>query len=133
MNKINTLYVIDDDEVFQSLAEIVINSSNLVDQIKTFSNGSDAIQHIASICDQPWQLPELIFLDLFMPIMDGWGFLEKYVAMLPRISKKITIFIVSSSIDPVDVQRAKSISVVSDFVIKPITRAKFLNCVKDLV
>ena len=75
----------------------------------------------------------MIFLDLFMPVMNGWNFLEEYILLKPYLKKKITIYIISSSIDPVDIKRAKSISEVSDYIIKPITRSKFLEAVKELV
>ena len=56
-----------------------------------------------------------------MPVMDGWLFLEEYVKLKPEIGKKITIYMISSSVDPVDIERAKKISDISDYIIKPIT------------
>jgi CheY-like chemotaxis protein len=56
-----------------------------------------------------------------MPIMDGWQFLEEYVTLKPNLSKKITVFMISSSVDPTDLERAKKISEVSDYIVKPIT------------
>lgn len=133
MKKINTLYLVDDDDIFQVLASEVIQSAKLVNQIKVFSNGSDAIEFLKSIQEQPEELPELIFLDLFMPVLDGWGFLEEFTKLKPKLSKKITIYIVSSSIDPLDIQRARSISEVTDYIVKPITRVKFLESIKEFV
>lgn len=133
MKKIDTLYVVDDDDIFQLLASEVINSTNLVDKIIVFSNGLEAIKFLESVHEDSDKLPDVILLDLFMPVLDGWGFLEKYILLKPRLSKKITIYIVSSSIDPVDIQKAKSISDVTDYIIKPITREKFLASIKELV
>jgi len=132
MKKIDTLYLVDDDDIFQLLASEVINSTNLVNKIKVFSNGQEAIKFLESVRDEPDKLPEVIFLDLFMPVLDGWGFLEKYVQLKSRLNKKIIIYIVSSSIDPIDIQRAKSISEVTDYIIKPITREKFLASIKEM-
>jgi CheY-like chemotaxis protein len=67
-----------------------------------------------------------------MPIMDGWQFLEEYVKINPRIGKKITIYICSSSISPDDVIRAKSISAVTDFIIKPMTKERLVEMLKNL-
>lgn len=130
---INTLYLVDDDDTFQFLTTEVINSTKLVKQIVVFSNGRDAISFLESIKDNPEKLPDVIFLDLFMPILDGWGFLEKYIPLKPKLNKKITVYIVSSSIDPADIERGRAISEVTDFIIKPITRDKFINTIKELV
>ncbi|MCA1745177.1 MAG: response regulator [Bacteroidales bacterium] len=127
MKAIDTLYVVDDDNTFQFLAGEVIKSTNAVNKIKYFSNGAEAISYLESVIAEPANLPEVIFLDLFMPVMDGWGFLQEYTRLKPSLSKKITIYILSSSIDPNDVERAKSITDVSDYIIKPITKDKFLN------
>lgn len=132
MNKINNLYVIDDDEIYQYLTNEIINSTQLVNNIKFFSNGSDAIEFLKLIKDIPEQLPEVILLDLFMPVLDGWGFLEKFTDVKLKINKKIIIYIISSSIDPEDVQKAKTISEVTDYIIKPLTREKFINSMKGL-
>ncbi len=129
MKKIDSICLVDDDEIFQFLANEVIKSTDLVGKVKIFSNGSEAINFIESVKDSPDELPEVILLDLFMPVMDGWGFLEKYLQIKPSLKKKITIYIVTSSIDPQDVQKANSISEVSGFVIKPLTRDKFLNTI----
>ena len=55
-----------------------------------------------------------------MPIMDGWQFLEEYVKLKPRVGKQITIYMVTSSVDPVDVDRAAKFSEISDYLVKPI-------------
>jgi CheY-like chemotaxis protein len=93
---------------------------------------SEAIDFLKKVKDYPAKLPDIIFLDLFMPIMDGWGFLNEFILLRPNLKKKITIYIVSSSIDPADLQRAKSFSDVTDFIIKPITEKKIINTIKEL-
>lgn len=132
MKKINILYLVDDDEIYQFLTSEVISSTQLVNQLKFFSNGKEAIEHIEKIKDSPDELPEVILLDLFMPVLDGWGFLEKYTALKPRLGKKIVIYIISSSIDPGDIEKANSISEVTEYIIKPLTRDKFINSLKEL-
>lgn len=133
MKKIDTLYLIDDDDIFQLLTSEVIQSTNLVNRIKIFSNGQEAIKFLESVHKEPDMLPDIIFLDLFMPVLDGWGFLEKYILLKPILNKKIVIYIVSSSIDPIDIQKAKSITEVTDYIIKPITHEKFMASIKELV
>ena len=76
-------------------------------------------------------LPQIILLDLSMPIMDGWGFLEEYKLLILAIGKKITLYIVTSSISPHDIERAKNINAVSDYIIKPVTKEKFAGIIKS--
>ncbi|WP_255558509.1 response regulator [Flavobacterium taihuense] len=126
------LTLVDDDEVFVFLTSKMIEQSKLVDLIKIFDNGYDALVFLKENLGNIDALPDIILLDLSMPIMDGWQFLEEYVKINPVIGKKITIYICSSSISPVDVSRAKAIDEVSDFIIKPVTKDKLVEMIKNL-
>jgi CheY-like chemotaxis protein len=132
MNPIRTLLIIDDDEVFVYLTKKTIQETNLINLINVFGNGLDAINFIKENIDNPDSLPEIILLDLSMPIMDGWDFLEDYLLLMPTLSRKINIYIVSSSISPFDIVRAKSISAVTDYIIKPITKEKLIEIIKPI-
>jgi CheY-like chemotaxis protein len=77
----------------------------------------------------PDSLPDLILLDLNMPIMDGWQFLEEFSRSQP--AKKIALYVVSSSIDPVEHRRAASYHVVSNFFIKPLMREDLEKIAED--
>lgn len=131
--KIDTLCLVDDDYVFRFLTCKVIEGTSLVKNIQVFSNGLEAINFLKSVRETPEEQPDVILLDLTMPIMDGWGFLDEFTQLKPGLEKKITLYIVSSSIDPDDIERSKKISAVTDFIIKPITREKFLDMIKDLI
>lgn len=133
MRKVNTLYLVDDDDIFQFLTRRIIEETKLVKEIKVFSNGLRALEFLKSVQDTPEALPEIILLDLSMPIMDGWDFLEEYIMLRPFLGKKISIYIVSSSIAPSDIRRAQSISEVTDYIIKPVTVEKFEEIVRSLV
>jgi CheY-like chemotaxis protein len=132
MKKIKTLCLVDDDDIFQLITQRVIAQTNLVDTIKVFSNGLDAMDFLKSVAQNAAQLPEIILLDLNMPVMDGWEFLEEFTLLKPRLEKKITIYVVSSSIAPSDIQRAEAINEVTDYIIKPITTEKLLDMLKNL-
>lgn len=120
-----TVCLIDDDEIYQFLSQEIIERCHHVQNILTFCNGEEAIDYFRSVYTCPSNLPDLILLDLNMPIMDGWGFLQEYITLKPKIEKKITIYIVSSSIDPRDINKAKSFKEVTDFIIKPMTQETF--------
>lgn len=132
MDRIKNLALVDDDDIFAFLTKMTIEDSNLVDMVKVFRNGKEAIDFLSENSDDPMQLPEVILLDLSMPVMDGWQFLEEYVNIKPRIGKKIVIYIVSSSISPGDVVRAQNISEVTDYLIKPITKEHLVEMLKNL-
>jgi len=132
MTALKQLTLVDDDDVFVFLTTRLLDKYKLVDLIKIFDNGYDALVFIKENLGNIEALPDIILLDLSMPIMDGWQFLDEYVKINPKIGKKITIFICSSSISPDDVSRAKSINAVSDFIIKPMTKEKLIEMIKNL-
>jgi CheY-like chemotaxis protein len=130
MTTLKTLTLVDDDDIFVFLTTKIIEQTNLVDLIKVFGNGLDAINFLKENKNNVDALPDIILLDLSMPIMNGWQFLEEYNKLNPTIGKKITIYICSSSISPDDITRAKTISEVSDYIIKPITKDKLIDLIK---
>lgn len=65
-------------------------------------------------------LPDVIFLDINMPIMNGWQFLDEFKKMQNSIDKNITIYLVSSSFDDRDISRSKDYAEVTDYIIKPV-------------
>ncbi|PKB17757.1 response regulator [Flavobacterium sp. 5] len=132
MTAIKQLTLVDDDEVFVFLTTKMIEKSKLIDLIKIFENGLDALVFLKENLNNVDALPDIILLDLSMPIMDGWQFLEEYVKINPVIGKKIVIYICSSSISPDDISRATAINEVSDFIIKPMTKDKLVEMIKNL-
>lgn len=132
MKKVDSICLVDDDEIFQFVTKRVIEQTRLVQTIRLFSNGKEAIGFLEEVHASNSQLPDIILLDLNMPVMDGWDFLEAYVLLKPELSKPITIYIVSSSISPADILRAQRISEVTDYIIKPITTEKLIDMLSSL-
>jgi CheY-like chemotaxis protein len=132
MNKVKTLGIVDDDKIYTFLVKKNIEQTNLVETIKVFDNGLDAIDFLKKNAVNHDSLPEIILLDLSMPIMDGWEFLEEYILLSPKLGRKITIYIISSSISPYDIAKAKSISFVTDFIIKPVSKERLIEIFKKL-
>lgn len=130
-NKIKNICVIDDDKVYQYLAQRLITDTHLIKDIEVFSNGLDAITYLENNSLNKKKLPDIILLDLFMPVMDGWSFLKNYTTLQSKLVKKIPIYIVSSSIDPIDIQKSKSMDYVTDFIVKPMTKEVFLKIIKN--
>ena len=133
MKTIKKLVVVDDDEIFVFLTKKTIERTNLVETIKVFGNGLEALNFLRENIDDFEALPEIILLDLSMPIMDGWQFLEEFVKLNPRVGKKITIYVCTSSISPDDLNKAKNINAVSDYIIKPVSKEKLIEAIEKLV
>jgi CheY-like chemotaxis protein len=129
MAHLKTLILVDDDEIIVYLTKRIITETNLVGLNNIFRNGKDAIDYLRENADNIDLIPDIILLDLSMPVMDGWKFLDEFVKLEPEIDKPITIYIITSSISAEDINRAKKISVVSDYLIKPITRENFIEII----
>lgn len=132
MKGIKILTIIDDDEIFVYLTKRTIRQTGLVEHIEVFNNGLDALDFLDHNKDNAPALPEIIFLDLNMPIMDGWQFLEEFSKIIPKIQKSITVYICSSSISPDDISRAESNNEVTDYIIKPITKDILMEVIEKL-
>ena len=122
------LCIIDDDAAYKFIFTREIKKIDLPIDTLTFSDGEEGINFLVDNINNSENLPSVIFLDINMPIMNGWEFLEEYGKL--KISKEITIYMVSSSIDPVDIKKAKEINDISDYLVKPIlyeTLLKIIN------
>jgi len=113
--------VIDDDEIYTFTVKRIINNSQIAAKTLFFPNGKLAIDFFKAYIDERESLPDLILLDINMPVLDGWQFMDEFVKLSPLIKKKITVYIVSSSIDEEDFKKARTYEQVSDFIIKPVT------------
>ena len=115
-------YIIDDDKLTVKLISILVSKNKFCEEIQSFDNAQHAIDKLKQNASNNGVLPDAILLDLNMPAMDGWQFLDEF--MLLPIKKEISIFIMTSSIDPVDIEMAKKYKIVKDYVEKPITSKK---------
>ncbi len=133
MKKIDTVCIVDDDDIYQFTVKYEIEQTQLVNNVKTFSDGEQAIHYLQQVSDDPAQIPDILFLDINMPIMDGWGFLHEFAQLGPKMGKKVTVYMVSSSNNDKDIERAKKVSEVTDYLIKPITRDKLTHLFEKFV
>lgn len=119
MNKIDVACIIDDDPIFIFGAKRMMELSDFCKSFMVFKNGQEALNNLKPIMIAGEDVPDIILLDINMPIMDGWEFLDEFVKI--ESHKLITIYIVSSSIDPSDLNRAKRYKTISNYIIKPIS------------
>ncbi|TGN20042.1 response regulator [Leptospira idonii] len=129
----NHVFCIDDDPVTLTLCRIVILQANFAKNISTASNGEEAIEILKELKSNKVMpndslYPDLIFLDLNMPIMDGWEFLDEFNRSLSDYFSETKIIILSSSVDEADRIKAESYPNIMEFISKPI----HVKLIKDL-
>ncbi|MCM4169670.1 response regulator [Arenibacter sp. H213] len=100
MTKINSIFIVDDDPITVYGIKKILKSVCDNNKIAEFQNGERAIDHVRKMILENQELPDIIFLDINMPIMDGWEFLEEFIKL--PIPKAVNINIVTSSIDQND-------------------------------
>jgi CheY-like chemotaxis protein len=127
MSKAVTAYIIDDDPIFVYSLKKLISLRNYCDEVFSFPNGADALEALKNANSTGILMPDIILLDINMPIMDGWEFLVEYAKLKPEINKPITLFILTSSINDQDIKRAKAIESVNSYITKPVTQAKLVE------
>ncbi len=126
--KVELACIIDDDKIYVNLVKKIIEIKKLSENLLIYKNGKEALDYFKNIMENATdenKLPDIIFLDLNMPVMDGWEFLNEFMKIKNNLNKKITLYVVSSSIDPRDLERARSFNLVTDYLIKPIELKKF--------
>ncbi|AIZ40216.1 MULTISPECIES: response regulator [Cellulophaga] len=130
--KIDTVCIIDDDPIFVYGTKVILNSNGkFCSTITVFENGQEALDDLEALLKSNQELPEVIFLDLNMPIMDGWDFLDEF-CKIPDIESKTRVYILSSSIFSGDIEKSKEYSIVKDFISKPLTDIKFEHLLKEI-
>ena len=130
MKTIKTICIIDDDPIFRFGTKKMMETVQMTLDFLIYKNGKEAFDDLSTKLQQDTDLPDVILLDLNMPIMDGWQFLDA-IERFPTVSR-IPIYIVSSSVDKRDIDKAKSYELVNNYIIKPFSAAKVQDLFKEL-
>lgn len=115
---INLAMLIDDENVDQRLYKRVINRSGLIREVLVFSYADEALEHLKA---NPEIEVDVIFLDINMPRMNGFEFLDAAAKDLGEGFTKVVVAMLTTSLSPADQQRAKSFDVVKVYIQKPLT------------
>jgi CheY-like chemotaxis protein len=123
---INRVMCIDDDQVTLVLCDMVVKKSGFAKEVITAKNGREGLAWFSAYFSknnpEPKQeRPDIIFLDLNMPIMNGWDFLEDYIMKYAERIPETKVVILSSTVNPEDFLRANRYDIVIDFINKPLT------------
>lgn len=129
---IDTVCLIDDDPIFVFGTKVILNNNSLFcSSILVYENGREALDAIVAMLKSGQKIPEVLFLDLNMPVMDGWEFLDE-LCIIPEITDKTKVYILSSSISSRDVAKSKEYEIVKDFICKPLTESKFNSLLAEI-
>ena len=119
------IMIIDDDDVNNFLCSKIISKSGVACDIETHLTGVSALQSMQKA--NPDDLPDLLFLDINMPVMTGWDFLDEFRKIKLKKKEEIKIIMLSSSIYQKDLDKAEAYSEVTDYVTKPLSISKMVE------
>ncbi|MBB6612350.1 response regulator [Pontibacter sp. Tf4] len=129
MTKLSGILLIDDDETTNFLNQRLLDRMEVTDHIHTFVNGKQAFDYLYNISNNNYDpgsrdyfKPELIFLDINMPVMDGFELLDLYERLSPDFRKGITMVVLTTSTHPQDTDTVEEYA--AEYVTKPLTAEK---------
>ena len=121
--------VVDDDKIFHVLTRKILVSTAFASRISEFYDGQEALDYLIENQNDADNLPDLIFLDIQMPFLDGWQFLDQFITL--SFGKTITVYIVSSSISSLDHDKSVRYSKVKGFIVKPFPRDRMIEVIEE--
>jgi len=129
--KHNSVMLIDDNEIDNLINQKMIEASNISNHIYVHSGARSAIEFLKNIeklspelCQEI--LPEVIFLDIDMPLMDGFQFLELFDKLHESTKQKCKVVMLTSSINPTDINKSKNYTYVKKYINKPLTQQNIM-------
>lgn len=114
--------LVDDNDIDNIINEKIIEANSFAETILVFQTGQEGLDYLVANKDNVDALPEIVFLDINMPIMDGFQFLEEFEKFNANILGKCKVIMLSSSISPKDIDRAASNKYVKKYLNKPLNK-----------
>jgi CheY-like chemotaxis protein len=122
IKKVNCIMLIDDDKDDNFYHERVIRKNDASNTIVVKESGIEALDYLKSTRDPTIPLPDLIILDINMPGMNGWEFLEEFKKLDEELQSKLVVIMLTTSVNPADEAIAKTYNILADFKTKPLTK-----------
>lgn len=130
-HKLDLIVFIDDDIATNFLHQRSAEQANCAKVVKTFLSAVDALDYLKNDKSEDYIRPNLIFLDINMPIMNGWEFIEEYEKLDPSLQSDFVLIMLTTSLNPLDKEKARALNLIDDFQNKPLTCNGLLNIVEE--
>jgi CheY-like chemotaxis protein len=126
MAKFRDVLLVEDDPITIMVCDRIIKMTSFAEKVKSCENGKIGIDYLTDL-DENSPTPTIIFLDINMPVMNGWDFLEEFEKIKSRFTPLPRIYLLSSTVDPEDYKKAQKFSLVQDFISKPLSKEALQN------
>jgi CheY-like chemotaxis protein len=123
-SKYKIVMLVDDNEIDNMINQKMLESANFADQFYVYTSGQSALDFLENLVKQDSArelLPDMILLDINMPLIDGFQFLDKYAELNTSVKPDVDVFMLTTSINPSDKERADENKLITKFLIKPLT------------
>lgn len=130
--KLNKILLIDDDRPTNYIHKVIIERAEITKEIIIQQNAEKALELLKTCPTLSESCPELILLDINMPGMDGWEFLDHYKTLSKEQQSKNLVVMLTTSLNPLDKKRAESYPEVQAYINKPLTVETLQNTVNQL-
>ena len=129
--KLNCILLIDDDEPTNFINEMVIKEAGCADKVVAVQSGQAGLDYLRSTNEGAHPKPDLIFLDINMPGMNGWEFLAEYNQLKEEEQARLVVVMLTTSLNPDDAARASQIGFITGFMNKPLTTSMIQDVLEE--
>ncbi len=133
MSKLKKILLIDDDTINNFIVLNKLNNIALSLDAVSVLNGREGLDYLNKCILENLDFPELILLDINMPVLDGWGFLDEFEKLEKNYQQKTVIYMVSSSVYIEDIEKAKEYSQIKQFISKPLSKDKLTEIIQSRI
>jgi CheY-like chemotaxis protein len=134
MNRqLHSILLVDDDEATNYLHKRVIEETFDVEHIEIATNGQVALDYLKKIAETGALYPQIIFLDINMPVMNGWQFLEEFEKLVIPNKEQLVVMMLTTSVNPLDFEYSKDFTSIHGYRRKPLTHAMLIKLYDEIM